>query len=151
MNYTISPISVEQFRLESPGLLKEHYDELTKDKEVIRLAPAWDKYYTLERTGHLLALAARDDEGWLVGYAVFTVGNPLHYTLNTTATNDVLFLRQEHRKGSLGLRLIREAEAALKTYGVQKVLWRAKLGTPLHKLLEHLRYDPEELVVSKLL
>jgi len=144
------PITVAEFRRESPAILAEHYDELTRDKDVVKLAPNWEGYESLERAGKLYTISAWDD-GELVGYSVFLYGTSLHYRETMFAVNDVLFLRASHRVGSTGLRLIRECEKQLAVLGVKKIIWRVKYGTTMEKLLPRMGYESEEHTFTKLL
>jgi hypothetical protein len=98
----------------------------------------------------LFALGAWEDNT-LIGYSVFFLSNHMHYQDIKMALNDVLFIAKEKRKGSTGLRLIKESERLLKEKGVKKVLWHCKYGTVAGKLLLKLGYKNEEYAVGKLL
>jgi hypothetical protein len=144
------PITVAEFRRESPALLAEHYEELARNKEVIKLAPNWEGYEGLERVGRLYTLSVWDD-GEMVGYSVFMFGTSLHYRETSYASNDVLFLKASHRAGITGVKLIRECERQLAKLGVKKIFWRVKYGTVMEKLLPRMGYEPEEHTLAKLL
>ncbi len=141
--------SVAIVKAEGQELLHEHYLELTKHKEVVKLAPDWEAYEGLEAAGKLMSLVVRA-EGVLVGYAAFLIGPHLHYRDLFVAVNDVLFLKAEYR-GSTGVRLIKAVEDLMQKLGVQKILWHAKPGTVLEKLLPRMDYSPEDTVFGKLL
>lgn len=144
------PITVEQFRTQAQVLLTEHYAELTRDKTVMTLSPNWKRYFELEQKGTLFTLGAWDGVD-LVGYVAFFLGHHMHYQTTLIATNDVLFLSQDYRKGSTGVRLIKESEKQLAVLGVKKIFWHVKHATVLGPLLKALRYDDEEYVMAKLL
>jgi hypothetical protein len=143
-------LSVREFRRESAGILQEHYEELTRNKEIAELLPDWENYERLEQSNRLFTLTVWQD-GEMVGYSVFIVGTHLHYKKMGCAFNDVLFLRPSHRQGFTGVKLIRESEKALLKLGVKKIFWRIKYGTTLEKILPRLGYENEEFTVAKVL
>jgi hypothetical protein len=82
---------------------------------------------------------------------VFFLSSHAHYSDLLVAANDVLFLREDRRKGRLGIRLIKESEARLRARGVKKVIWHCKYGTVLGDLLKHMGYGNEEFTMGKIL
>lgn len=135
---------------EVDDLLKLHYDELTRNKDRVKLAPIWDDYAALERMGRFHIFTARDGSR-LAGYSAFFVNQHLHYAELKTAMNDVLFLHPDQRQGATGIRLIKFCEVELQKLGAQKVCWHAKLDTPLIPILHRLQYQTEELSLAKFL
>lgn len=131
-------------------LLERHYQELTLNKEVVKLEVDWTQYESLEKLGMLEAITARED-GLLVGYSVFFVHHHMHYKSLKVASNDVLFLSSEHRKGSIGIRLIKESEKHMRAIGVNKIAWHVKHSLDWSKILVRLGYANEELVLGKIL
>lgn len=114
-----------------------HWEEVAGDKDVIPLAPDWDRYRALEKSGVFKCLAARRD-GILIGYSWWLVGPSLHYMTTKHAVNDLIFLDPDERRGLAGVRLIREGERALRDLGVVKVIYHSKpnvlLGQKKHTL-----------------
>ena len=104
-------------------LLHAHWDEVAKNKQVMVLKPDRERYAYLDEHGGLLCLWALDADGEIVGYSVNFIGPHIHYADLTVANNDVLFLREDLRPSTLGLRLIRETERAAKARGAQLMLW----------------------------
>ncbi len=143
-------LSVAEFRQESPAILQDHYEELTRNKDVAKLAPAWNEYEANEKKGRLFALSCWD-EGIMVGYSVFIMGAHLHYRDMDAAFNDVLYLSRDYRGGMTGIRLIRECESYLRGVGIKKIFWHIKKGTILEGILPRLGYEHEETVVAKIL
>ena len=129
-------------------LLALHYDELTRNKDRVKLSPMWKEYAALEMDGKFHVFTARDD-GALVGYAAFFVTQHLHYADLTTAMNDVLFLHPDHRQGMTGIRLLKYCESELKKLGAQKLCWHAKLETSLIPILQRLGYATEEVSMAR--
>lgn len=151
MGLTILPLSVERMRYEGQGLLAEHYEELTLNKEVVKLDVDWLRYEKLEAGGLLKAWGAWE-EGELVGYSCFFLCGHLHYSGLTVAMNDVLFLRKDRRLGMTGIRLIKESEKqlALLAAGPMKIIWHVKHNTSLGPLLERFGYADEEYSMAKI-
>jgi hypothetical protein len=135
---------------EVQDLLAMHYEELTLNKDKVRLKPMWEKYAALENAGAFVVYTARKN-GALVGYGAFFINQHLHYADLTVAANDVLFLHPEHRTGRNGIRLIQFCENELrKKIGSFKLTWHAKLGTDLGSVLNRMGYSTEESMLAKI-
>lgn len=131
-------------------LLQMHYDELTLNKERVKLAPIWPRYASLEQSGALAVYTARDN-GRLVGYSAFFITQHMHYEALTIVANDVLYLHPDHRTGRTGIRLIKFCEAALRErLGSFKLTWHAKNSNDLASILSRMSYAAEEVILSKL-
>jgi hypothetical protein len=132
-------------------LLEMHYQELTLNKDKIKLDPIWDRYVSLANS-HLLEIYTARDEGKLVGYSAFFVQSHIHYSSTVVASNDVLFLHIDARKKpTVGIRLIKFCEQQLKDKGVHKITFHAKLTNELRTILNRMGYADEEIVVGKIL
>ena len=136
---------------EVQGLLQLHYDELTLNKDFVKLKPMWERYAALERAGAFVVYTARDKKE-LVGYSAFFINQHLHYGDLTVAANDVLFLHPKHRNGRNGIRLIQFCEQELsKQLDAFKITWHAKMQTDLGSVLVRMGYATEEAMFAKLL
>jgi GNAT superfamily N-acetyltransferase len=144
----IRPSSVDELQALADVLFREHYDEVAKHKHVMRLSPDWLRYKALEQMDSLLMLGAWQD-GMLVGYAVSFLVTHMHYSELLTAHNDVLFVAKEHRRGRLGLKLIRETERIAVSRGARMVSWHAKEQTALEALLPRIGYGVQDIIYSK--
>ena len=131
-------------------LIKRHYAELTLDKDVMKLAPDWDRYNELNNLGKLSIVAAYDGEK-IVGYSVFFLNEHIHYKNNIIANNDVLFLAPEYRLGMTGIKLIKYSEMILQQLGVSKVIWHVKMAKDFRKLLHRMGYQDEDIIVGRAL
>lgn len=140
--------SVASVKEEVQGLLERHWEEIALNKDVIKLNPDWDQYIKLEKAHGLKAFTARDN-GKLVGYFVVTIARSMHYKDHLFATNDVIYLHPEYRKGLTGAKLIKHAESYLRDLGVSVILVNTKLHKPFSRLLEFLKFKPVETVYSK--
>lgn len=135
---------------DAAALFELHYQELTLNKDSVKLNPMLENYQQIDRAGKLAIYTARDD-GELVGYGVFFVAPHIHYSDTIVAMNDVLFLHPAHRKGSMGTRLIKFCEHQLKARGVHKIAWHIKLSLDWSPILIRLGYATEEITVAKIL
>lgn len=135
---------------EIEDLLRMHYEEVALHKEAIPLDPDWPRYVSLEEVGQLAVYTARDD-GRLVGYSVFFLYQHIHYKQTRIASNDVLFLHPDYRKGTCGIKLIKHSEQQLKSLGVNKVTWHIKFNKDFRPILHRMGYCDEEVIVGKIL
>jgi hypothetical protein len=131
-------------------LIKRHYAELTLDKDVMKLAPDWDRYNQLNTDGKLSIVCAYDGDK-IVGYSVFFLNEHIHYKNNIIANNDVLFLAPEYRLGMTGIKLIKYSEMILQQLGVSKVIWHVKMAKDFRKLLHRMGYQDEDIIVGRAL
>ena len=151
MAITIQRESVNQCIDDIQPLLKKHWQEVALHQDIIALDPDYDRYRAIETAGKLVVIAARDGQ-ILIGYSVFVLHNHIHYIDCFMATNDVLFLDKEYRKGTTaGIRLLRESEAILKGLGVHRVMWHIKPKNDWSAILSRMGYEQEEIIMGKLL
>ena len=137
-------------RGEIEPLLNSHWEEIALNKEKIKLNPDWDAYQSFEDQGKLKIFTARDD-GQLVGYFVVIVGTNIHYKDHLFASNDIIYLSPNHRKGFTGIKLIKFAEKCLKTDGISVLTINTKVHQPFDKLMDFLKFRKIERVYSKYL
>jgi len=130
-------------------LLELHYQELTLNRDVVKLNPDWHRYAELEHAGAFHVFTARDD-GRLIGYSAFFLGPHLHYKDLVVANNDVLYLHPDARSGMVGIRLIKTSEAGMKALGAAKITWHAKHSNDLQQILARLGYTDEEVIMGKI-
>lgn len=139
-------------------LIAGHWEEVACDKDVIPLAPDWERAFKLQHAEVLWTAGLRDEKGSLIGYNAFHVTTHIHYRHTLHAVNDVIFLDPDAR-GSAGLRLIRGTEELLRELGVKKVMYRSKAHVMIgHRkqntigdLLGRIGYRHDEDVYSRLL
>ena len=132
------------------ALGREHYEEIALNKALMVYAPDIERYARLEELGVLLTLGVfKGDE--MVGYSVNVITPHLHYRDLMTCHNDMIFIAPAHRRGSLGVRLIKATREAVKARGVQMMLWHAKENTPLAKLLPALGCRVQDILFSEVL
>lgn len=131
-------------------LLQLHYEELTLNKDVVKLDPDWSRYAAMEHAGSFHIFTARD-AGELVGYSAFFLASHIHYRSLVVANNDVLYLHPDHRVGMTGIRLIRNSETGMKALGATKITWHAKYSNHLKQILIRMGYADEEAILGKML
>tara|TARA_B100001248_G_scaffold199595_1_gene153876 strand:+ start:265 stop:777 length:513 start_codon:yes stop_codon:yes gene_type:complete len=130
------------------SLFEEHYEEIARNKEVMKLKPNYKLYEALDSTGWLfIYVAMQGDE--CIGYSINIMMHHLHYADLKIAQNDILFVKKEFRGGRLGLRLLKATEDHAKSEGCKLMLWHAKEDTALAKLLPKLKYGVQEIMYSK--
>ena len=137
-------------REEAKPLLNSHWEEIAVNKDKIRLNPDWEAYESLEEQGKLKIFTARDGER-LVGYFVVIVGVNIHYKDHLFASNDIIYLSPEYRRGFTGIKLIKFAEGCLKKDGVSVLTVNTKVHQPFDKLMDFLKFRKVERVYSKYL
>lgn len=143
----IRSASVEELRPDIGPLLQAHWEEVAKNKHLMRLNPAWDTYRDLERAGALFVLGAWADTT-LVGYSATFLNRHIHYSDLIYAQNDVLFVVPEHR--GCGGRLMVATEREAKERGAQIMLWHAKPDSVLdRKLDQSVRYSVQDILYSR--
>ncbi len=147
MTVTYQRETARAVRAEIEPLLALHYEEVGQHD--LTLGPDWEAIEKACDEGKLFVLTAR--RGCvLVGYNALLICRHLHYR-ETVAQNDVFFVHPEHRNGSIGMKLVRHAEAALIGLGVSKVYYHAKPLNRLGALLEHQGYQFAESIYGKML
>ena len=143
----IRPSNVDEMLANASELFSEHWEEIALNKQVMVLKPDEAKYRAAEANGMLLILAAFEGTE-IVGYSVNIVTNHLHYADLITCSNDLLFVTEGKRSGRLGLQLIRATEKVAKERGARLMLWHAKPGTPLEKMMPRLGYGVQDIIFS---
>jgi len=139
---------LNQVRSDAEPLIKLHWDEIALNQDKIKLNPDWEAYQKLEDDNRLKIFTARSGKQ-LVGYFVVILGANIHYKDHIFASNDIIYLHKDYRKGFVGIRLIKFAEKCLKDDGVSVLLINTKIHRPFDKLLERLKFKPIERVYSK--
>lgn len=131
-------------------LLDAHYTELTRHKEIVKLAPKWDAYASLEQAGMFVIFTAREFSQ-LAGYNAFFIQGHMHYAELMVAQNDVFWLEPEYRKGTAALRFLRYCERALNEMGAKKIVYHCKASNNMAPILHRMGYQDEEVMTAKLL
>jgi len=107
------------------------------------------KIYEILAEGGLLRIYTVRDDGMLVGYAVFTLNPNTRHQHILQAQQEVLYLRPDFRKGTMGLLLIKYADKALSEVGVQVILHNVNVSYDISALLKRVGYVPLEQTYIK--
>ena len=138
----------DEFVVIADPLFEEHYEEIARNKQIMKLKPNYNLYEALDSTGWLFVYVAMQDNV-CIGYSMNIMMHHLHYADLRIAQNDILFVKKELRGGRLGLRLLKATEDYAKSEGCKLMLWHAKENTALAKLLPKLKYGVQEIMYSK--
>ena len=132
------------------ALWDEHWEEVALNRDVIKLDPDLDQYAELESRGALHVVVGRAASE-IVGYHISIIRPHLHYRQSLSAFTDVYFIRQAHRKGMTGVRLLKEVEATLKARGVQKMFTGTKVSLDMGLIFERLGWTETERLYTKVI
>ena len=138
----------DEFVVLADPLFEEHYEEIARNKQIMKLKPDEETYRKMESAQQIFILSARQDDV-LIGYSVNFVTNHLHYADLRIAQNDLLFISKEHRGGRIGLKLIRETDNHATSLGCKLMLWHCKENTTLSGLLPRIKYGVQDIIYSK--
>ena len=131
-------------------MMIDHWFELGSYPDKVPLKPDFESVLLLEDAGKLLSIGVFAGE-ILVGYSVNILAPWLHSSDVLMCQNAVLWLDACYRRGTNGVRLIRETERAAKAKGCELFLCGTKSDTTLFELLPKLKYEVHETVYSRVL
>lgn len=127
-------------------LLEKHWEEIAHYKD-IHLNVDVDRYQAIQDQDMLRIYTARDEQGNLLGYAVYILSHNLHYKQMYQANQDVLFMNPQHR--GLGGKLILYCDEQLSLEGVQVVYHHVKKYFNFGPMLEKLGYEHIEYIYAR--
>jgi hypothetical protein len=128
-------------------MFDKHYKELSVTKG-FELNPDYE-IYKHANSKNTLKIITCENDGEIIGYIVYFVGLNLHYRDCLLATEDIYYLKPEHRKGLIGLRMFKFAEKYLKSIGVNMIKYSTKTHLDNSKLFEFLGCDFVEKIYTK--
>jgi len=140
--------TVDEMLAKAPILFEEHYEEIARNKQIMKLKPDEKTYRQMEEMRKIFILSASQDDV-LIGYSVNFVTNHLHYADLVLAQNDLLYITKEKRGSRAGLRLIKETETYAASLGCKLMLWHAKENTALSAILPKIKYGVQDIIYSK--
>jgi GNAT superfamily N-acetyltransferase len=135
-------------REEIEYLINKNWEETSVYKDSFKLDPDWKTYEAVDRGG-LLGIYTARKQGRLIGYLVIMANYHMHYKEHIFASNDILYLDPEHRKGFLGIKLIKFVEEDLRKMGVSVFNLNTTPLRPFDNLLERLGFNLVERIYSK--
>lgn len=131
---------------EMEQLFLEHWQEVGVSKTPPN--PDHATYLAMHENGMIHVTTARHN-GALAGYLVAIISNSLHYSGVVHAAFDLYYLKPEHRKGMAGVRLLSEAEKALKEAGVDRMFTGTKKRLDMGLLFERQGWTEIERTYTK--
>lgn len=128
-------------------LLSRHYRELA-DEFYGPLNPDLAIYKKMDEMGALRIFTIRD-ENILVGYQIFFLGTHPHSKDFYEATQDVMYLTPEARRGLTGYKFLKWCTEQLATYSVNVIHQRISARNDFGPILERMGFQLEDLTYSK--
>lgn len=138
----------EDVKAEAAPLWIPHYEEVGQNKVKMQLNPDIAKVDAFNAHGMWHVVTARKN-GELVGYHASFVDTMVHYKHILAGIADLYWLREDCRKGMIGVMLFKEVERTLRGRGVQILYDSTKLYLDHGKIFEHLGYKAIERKYSK--
>lgn len=114
------------------------WEEGGEARDVMPLAPAMSRYLASEKAGILRTYIVRY-HGEYVGYAAYFVFFGMHSEAVKGAISDAVWIRKEHRRPGIAMRLMTFVEAELRAEGVIAMHTQSSEDRPgLRRLLERM-------------
>ena len=129
-------------------LLPRHQAEVGKFIDISVIKADLPRYEQLERDGRFFGLVAREGRE-IVGYSANFLATNVHYSDLFFCQNDVLYVVPERRNSRVGLALIRTTMRIAKSLEAQLMLWHAKPGTSLDRLLPRMKFEVLDIIYAK--
>jgi len=152
MRFALEPYSEELVREMRP-LWEEHHDEIPQLD--MPLDPDLETYDLMQKSGTLRIFTARlggAADAWdsmLVGYQIFFVMNHPHRRYSLEATQDILYLEPEVRKGIVGVKFIRWCDEQLKAEGVKTIFHQISAKNDFGKIFTRMGYELMDLTYAR--
>ncbi len=137
-------------RHEVDELVHKNWEDTGFSKHGLKLNPDWDVYEAIDRAGLLGVYTVRKQDS-LIGYLVVVVRKHPHYKDHIFASNDILFIDKEHRKGLVGYFLVKYVVEDLKKLGASVLMFNTTVDKPYDPILNRLGFEPAEKLYMKFL
>ena len=147
LTFEVCTMDIDRLFDEIEPLLKYHWCEVERDMTIDLDRPFYRMIYAQKRYVGILAKCA----GKVIGYNSFFLKCDPHNKEFRIATNDVYFIAPEHRNLVTSARLMREADAYLKTLGINLVRYGTKKKRDASKFLRFLGYEEMSTTYEKVL
>jgi hypothetical protein len=138
--YTIKAERFADIQDELHALHKLHWLETEKHRHGLTMNPDYAEFVRRERMGGLIQFTLRDGAE-LVGNMRIYLSTSIH-TQTRYASEDTIFIRQEHRGGFAAMALMRFAEKCLLSLGIREIRGNSKLVNHADVLMRRLGYTP---------
>jgi hypothetical protein len=144
--FATEPFSMELLQEMLP-LWQRHHDETAMYKE-FPLNPDIEMYAKSSEIGLLKIYTVRNS-GKLIGYQVFFVMRHPHSRDLLQATQDIIFIDREHRRGLNGYKFLKYCSDDLIKNGVQAVFQHISADHDFGAILRRMGYKICDLVYGK--
>lgn len=133
-------------------LIPIHYEELSLDKDKVKIGINCQRYLALESECMLHIVTVRLGDGKMVGYYIAMILPHMHYKdAGLMAYTDMYFIHPGFRLGGVGARMMVFVEETLRRRGVVKAYITTKLKLDLSPLFEALGWKATDKVFTKFL
>jgi GNAT superfamily N-acetyltransferase len=133
-------------------LIPIHYEELSLDKDKVKIGINCKKYSEMEDLGMLHIVTMRLACGKMAGYYIAMILPHMHYQdAGLMAYTDMYFVAPEYRVGGVGVRLMIFVEETLRRREVVKAYITTKLKLDLSPMFEALGWKATDKVFTKFL
>lgn len=138
-----------QFYPDSKAVFPEHWRELALFQDDFPLCIDEAKYETLDKSGILLIITARDSGMILVGYYLWFLMPHMHYAdSGPMGLTDMYFVLPAYRRG-VGAKLFIQSEIELRKRGAVKAITSCKVHQNHSELFRRLGWQLSDLTWVK--
>lgn len=148
--YTIQLERISKVLMELQPLHALHWQETEQYRHSIALNPDYEYMIDCENARKFLLFTVRTDTEEIIGNCMMYLSMSTH-TRMLVAEEDTIFIRSDHRKGRLGIKLIRYVEDALLSLGVTEIRVTVKTVNRVGDLLKALGYQHTADQLTKVL
>jgi len=142
----------ETWYQDAKWLLEAHYEELSLDKDRVKMCLHCQRYLDMERLGMLHIVTMRLGDGKVAGYYIAMILPHMHYKdSGDMAYTDMYFIHPDYRVGGAGMKMLVFVEESLRRRGVLKAYITTKLKQDHTTLLEGLGWKATDKVFTKFL
>lgn len=141
--FGIEPLMVAY--AEAGDLMQLHYEEIARNKQLLKLNPDMEKYQRIK--DNVLLVTARSD-GRLIGYFLWLMFNHAHYKDVLVAEEDLHYLLPEYRRGLTGYKFIKIACQIAFDHGADIISVREKIGHEHPAMMKRLGLVPTDITYT---
>jgi len=149
-SYSLAVERIEDCVDEIKPLHAAHWEETESYRHSLPLNVDYEYMINAERTGRFMLFTLRGPDHELVGNCMMYLTRSTH-TRQWIAEEDTIFIRKDHRKGRLGIKLIRYVETVLNALGITEIRVTVKTVNRAGDLLRALGYQHTANQLTKVL
>jgi len=142
----------ENWWRDAQELIPVHYEELSIDKDKVKIGINCQRYLEMEQAGMLHIVTIRLGGGKMVGYYLCMILPHMHYKdAGLMAYTDMYFVHPDYRLGGVGAKMMIFVEETLRRRDVLKVYITTKLKLDLSLMFEALGWKATDKIFTKFL